>query len=400
MRALLLSARFHPARVVGAVRWDVLSAQLADRGVDVGVVCRRYPTDGAERDARVVLELGRAGGAPSDPAPDGPRTGSAGGPAATLNRLAVPDTAALRWLADERRVLTAAREFAPDVVVSTSPPHGIHLVAARVARRLGVPLVVELRDPYVGDRRYDVPDREPWRRANRAMERRIVEAASAIVVLGLRHRDDLVHRYPALAARIHVVPNGFHPTPEATDADPAPDVGIDLVVVAAAGRAEMEVLATAARDAWPDRPVRLHTVGFPAAEVEALRPIVEVVDHPWVSTGELAAHLRRADVLLLALERANGAGSGTSTKLYQYLASGRPVLAVNPTVPDRDLLARWSRSVVLDDPSVADATAALRDLVEDEGCPVPDLGAFEAEFAWPALADRMAAILSGLVLPD
>lgn len=399
MRVLLLTARFHPAKVVGAVRWTVLSEALGERGIDVGVICRRYPSDGVAGDDRVVLELGpgaSSGSAGPGVALDGPSTGGpAPGPAATLHRLAVPDTAVLRWRADERRVLAAARAYRPDVVVSTSPPHGIHLVAARVARRLAVPHVVELRDPYVGDRRYDVPDLGPWRWANRAVERRIVERASAVVVLGPRHRDDLVARHPALASRIHLVPNGFHPAGTGAARPGADDGGIDLVVMAAAGRDELQVLAGAAGRVWPDRPVRLHTVGLPAAEAAALRSRIEVVEHPWVPTDRLDEHLRAADVLLLVLERANGAGSGTSTKLYQYLAAERPILAVNPTMPDRDLLARWARAVVLDAPTEADAEAGFRALLADDR-PVPDRSDLEAEHAWPALADRMADVLTSV----
>lgn len=107
-----------------------------------------------------------------------------------------------------RRIEAVAREWRPDVLHAHSPALG-GLAAVRAGRRLGIPVVYEIRafweDAAVGNGtgsegslRY---------RLTRALEDRVVRGADAVVTICEGLRSDLVSRGHA-ASRITIMPNG------------------------------------------------------------------------------------------------------------------------------------------------------------------------------------------------
>ena len=398
-RVLVVAQHFHPAPVVAAVRWTAITEELGRRALDVAVMTQRQASDQGPRHPDTVFELprrarsGNDGDAASDaPAPErGPSARARLRSGGSL--LAVPDSAAATWFRHWRGAARAARRFAPDVVVSTSPPHSLHLFARALSRRLGAAHVVDLRDPYVGDPRYDRPTRTPWRQAHRRAEARIVGGADAVLTAGVRHHEHLVARYPAHRAHLFHVPNGFHAADHHTSPPRPADGRIRLVAVGTAAPAAMDVLAGAV--ARSEHRFELHTVGISEGAAQRYGAHMPVVVHPRVLPEELGPHLDGADVLVLALSALRGGAGGTSTKLYQYIDSGRPILALNPTREDQDLLRAWSTFRSITSPTVEEVAAALDELVAADDPPV-DLDGFRARHSWAAIGGRVAEIVSDL----
>jgi glycosyltransferase involved in cell wall biosynthesis len=261
-----------------------------------------------------------------------------------------------------------------------------------LSRRLATPFIVDFRDPYVGDIRYDRFPYPPWRQASRIIEARIVRRADAVLTAGESHRAELAERYPNQADRIIHIPNGFTPT----HAEPSASISdtIELAVVGTAAHDELKTVATAAAALWPTQ-LRLHAIGLDPSQVQDLRASVdqlEIVDHGWLPAPEIAAILHRSALLLLVLSERRGAAGGTSTKLYQYLDANRPILALNPTDADHRLLERWATFATLRQPSLATASKALTTL-NTTPATAHDTEAFRQQYAWPAIAERLTAIL-------
>ncbi|NCP10555.1 MAG: glycosyltransferase, exosortase A system-associated [Sphingomonadales bacterium] len=130
-----------------------------------------------------------------------------------------------------RRIDALVEQFRPDLLHAHSPVLGA-LAATRVARRRGLPLVYEIRafweDAAVGNgtgREGSVKYR-----IVRALERRAVDAADAVVVICDGLRDDLIARGVA-PAKITVSPNGvdldLFGTPARPDAQLRSELGLD-----------------------------------------------------------------------------------------------------------------------------------------------------------------------------
>jgi hypothetical protein len=386
MRVLLITQMFHPTRSIYAIRWTALADGMQTAGHEVGVICRRDLGDGEESDGRVILEFPTRGATASGQSPTvGGRSSARTWAIRWLTRLAMPDVATIQWFRRRGALIAAARTFAPDLLISTSPPHGLHLVGRWLSRRVGAPWVADFRDPYVGDARFDVPAIPPWRQAHRFLERAVVRRANLVLTAGAAHLAQLVQRYPEQADRFTYIPNGFTPAslPQPTA---SPSGQIELAVIGTAAADELRTVARAAAACWPDG-VRLHTIGLSEPQVRGLREHLDVVAHDWLTGAEQAAIVRSATILLLVLAEDKGAGGGTSTKLYQYIDARRPVLAVNPTASDLDLLRQWTRFVEVRTPTVRTAELALSTLA---GCTGdgPEVDDFRRTHGWPAVAER------------
>jgi hypothetical protein len=102
-----------------------------------------------------------------------------------------------------------ARERGYDLVASSGPPHFAHVAAREIAAASGLPLMIDLRDPWMSD------DVEPmtmrgryWRHRTAVMERATVRRADVVIANTDSSRDLLRERYPDRAARIITVRNG------------------------------------------------------------------------------------------------------------------------------------------------------------------------------------------------
>jgi len=111
-------------------------------------------------------------------------------------------------LADFQAVALAVADERHRVVISSGPPHYVHVAASRVARRLGVPHVVDLRDPWgqavpASLRQRMLPDRHLLRH-----EPRTLHAAALILTNTESAQRALIERFPELRDRVRCVPNG------------------------------------------------------------------------------------------------------------------------------------------------------------------------------------------------
>jgi len=96
-----------------------------------------------------------------------------------------------------------------DAVFITAPPYSNLLLVPRLKRIGGIPVIIDMRDPWVN---HPVHGKLRWKRAlNRRAERTAVELADAVLLATKAHLKDMVERYPYLASRFHYIPNGFDP---------------------------------------------------------------------------------------------------------------------------------------------------------------------------------------------
>jgi glycosyltransferase involved in cell wall biosynthesis len=268
-----------------------------------------------------------------------------------------------------RAASAAARRIARggvDAVLTSSPPDSAHLAGVSLRRRFALPWVADFRDPWVGLRFRDPPT--AWHRARQAaMERRVLEGADLVLAASRTHADDLAreaHTPPGAGARptirrLEHLPNGFEPAPEAERAA-APAAGDESFTLAFTGTLslmpETEVLLEALHDLLARRPearrrLRVKLAGpFESGYADravalGLTGIVEFTGpRPHAETRALQ---RRADLLLLWKPRGAGYRTMVPGKLYEYLDSGRPVLAMlDPADEAADLVRRAGGEVV------------------------------------------------------
>jgi glycosyltransferase involved in cell wall biosynthesis len=239
------------------------------------------------------------------------------------------------------------------VAYSSSGPFTSHLVGLVLKRLTGRPWVVELRDGWYRWNRAIFPDYPGWRNVlERRLEAAAIRAADRVVLVTERMADAFRVQYPDVSRdRFTVVSNGFDPA-QFTVSAPADRTGGYEVLHAGAlyfGRSLVAFLDAARRliseDADFAAQFRLTLVGTldprASAEVSQSGPDQHLNILGQVSHAEALAAMASADALLLVANTTPGAAATVPGKLFEYLAVGRPILAVAP--PDSstaDVLAQ------------------------------------------------------------
>jgi glycosyltransferase involved in cell wall biosynthesis len=321
-----------------AARWRSLVRYLPEEGWEVDVLAAptragavEFATREADRRraaarARVMGAVGRI---------SSPAFGLLG-----IRPEAVPLSTAWVPRATRRiRERVAARR--PDVVLATGPPMAA-LMAARLAHRDGSPpLVVELRDLWAGNPAFD-------RRGGMLgrLESWVFGAAAAIVAMTPEAVTDIRGRHPDLAERVHEIPNGFEP--ELLSRRPPPQKpGTPITLLhsgtLSADRPLRPLLSVLAREPHRSR-FRLVLHGFLVPEIQRQvaefedRVTVEVV--PPSTWDDAVERIASADATLVSQARGAGDATAVAAKVYEYLALGKPVLAVTDGGATEALLRR------------------------------------------------------------
>lgn len=319
----------------------------------------------------------------------------------------VPDNK-LGWLPHAVRAgrrLLRAQAF--DAVFSSAPPYTAHLVAARLARQSGRPLIADFRDDWVDNPRHVYPTR--WhRRLHERLERRVVRASRRVTAINAHIRDALVRRNggDAVARRISVLPQGFDPADFERPAAPRDPARMRLLYSGVFYDAQTPDVFLRALAAWLERRPgardRVEAV-FVGLVPEASRALAErlglggVVRYEgYLAHDEAVARLRSADALWMTIGRRPGAEGISTSKLFEYFGAGKPILALVPEGAAREALAPHRAAVVVDPDDASAAAAALDDLFrrwEEDRLPRPD-PEYVRRFDRRRLAGKLAALLS------
>ena len=236
-------------------------------------------------------------------------------------------------------VRTAGDLDRPDVVMSSSPPPSAHVAAALFSRMRGVPWVAEYRSPWTDSlyfRRW-----WPARALERAIEERIGRRAAAVTAIS-QYLSGVIGR--RLGRHVEFIPNGADPDDYRGDVDPVPDTFVHLGTVYAPYRTQ--ILIDALR--MLTRKVRVVFLGRNLANLpEQLRVsgVSGLIDTPGpVRRSEAISSIRRAEANLLFLTEHPGSPqyADVPQKLYEYIAAGRPIIAIGPTASETADLARRS----------------------------------------------------------
>lgn len=260
--------------------------------------------------------------------------------------LAVPDN----WIGWYPWAVSAGKrilqEDPPALIYSTSPHPTAHLIARRLARRSGIPWVVDFRDPW-----YEEPPEPgtPWivHRAARYLEAWVIRAADRVVATTPQHAATLARRYPDQPdTKFSAIRNGYDEAdfrslePIRQGTRHARMVILHAGTINAAYRRDPRPLLRALEELAKEGRVPLSEVevqllgpgvqGF-AQELRGSLESTPLKDSlrflPRVGYGDSLSLMAKADLLLL-LEASDDTREMVPAKLYEYLRAGRPVLAL------------------------------------------------------------------------
>lgn len=315
--------------------------------------------------------------------------------------LLVPDPAVL-WYP---RAMAAGRKAAEqtkfDLVYSTGEPYSSYFVARTLSRQLGVPFVMDMRDPWTVESYRSVKPSAARRLLEREQERYLL-AECAACIFAFRHSGLYDEAYPQWADKFHYIPNGY---------DTADFVGVEpkrfkkFTVLHNGtflpGYRTPETFLRALRRLLTEEPdlasrIEVLFVGKKGEEIGLIRelglvPVVRQIGY--VPHRESVAYLKGADLLLLV---GGGNRSEETGKVYEYMAAGKPILAlVRADGAAAGVLRGYGAAQLVDRDNVRGAARALNELIRDRGglCSRVDPG-WVSQFERRALTARLAEVFA------
>jgi glycosyltransferase involved in cell wall biosynthesis len=283
------------------------------------------------------------------------------------------------------------------VIWTTSPPASAHVIGWILKRVTGRPWVMDYNvewatNPAVRWRS------EGQQRRHRRLEAFLLRRADAVCSLSARHLERLPVPVRSLVVEAGYDPRRFHPTPRRSLKLDRPFVithtgslfGVqrpDAFVRAVNALVEQGALA-------PDRIIArfVGNLWEGAASLRDARFRVET--RSLVPYAEVPALIADSDALLVTL--APEAECVVPNKVYEYMAAGRPILAIVPRANPVTALVEGTCSGVAVDPSDEPAVrAAILSLVQGRFDYAPDARAVASYELGPTIG-KLAALLNEL----
>jgi hypothetical protein len=229
-----------------------------------------------------------------------------------------------------------------DAIVSTGPPHSMHLIALKLKKRLNIPWLADFRDPWTDIDYYkDLKISAFADRRHKRLEKMTVTECSAMVVVSREMKEN----YENMGGNnIHLITNGFDPV----DMEVAEVIrdkkfsishigtlppGINLIGLwqVLSGLCETE----------PDFRMNLEIKLVGRVDQAVLDNLAEfnlgdcLTRMDYVAHNQVAALMKQSATLLLAINKDSPNAKGILTgKFFEYLASARPIIAIGPTDGD------------------------------------------------------------------
>ncbi len=377
-RRLLLVSYYYPPVPANSARPLTMAKYLRRRGHEVHVLTTSgygaLPTDAADRVHRAgdlfanptLRRLTRRPPATAQGAP--PPTGTP--PPGLLTKVVVPELTLLSWTPAAVRAtrrLVAAHGI--ECVITSSPTESSNLAGLAAAR--GAAWVVEFRDPWRFKPEFPTA---PQRALDRRLERLVTARADGVVALQDAAAEELETRF---GRSVRSIPNGWDPDLGAGEppAPPAPGAPVTLVhtghLSGEWGRSPDTLFAALRRlrEREPEVGSRLRLVlAGPTTAVEeellaglGMGDAVRHLGH--LSREESLALQRSADALLLMTSDRAVESPG---KLVEYIAAGRPVVALGDRSEAARIVRETGVGVCVPGGDAQAAAGALRRVVTGE----------------------------------
>lgn len=287
--------------------------------------------------------------------------------------LLVPDPRVF-WVKPSVNFLTDLMEKEQfQAVITTGPPHSLHLIGRDLKRKTGVLWLADFRDPWS---QWEFLDKLPMqsliRKKHRQLEQSVLKEADEVMTISPTFRDDL----EALANRkVRLLTNGFDPADLPKDFKRKEKIPgkLNLVYTGIIDSIRNPIpLLEAMKEEFfeKDEQVQMTFVGKVSEQVRGYVQtdswLASRVFFPgYVSHQEVFGFYAEADALVLILTDTKNAKGNIPGKLFEYLATEIPVLALGDPKGDSALILKNAGAgAVLSHDDLDGIRKRLRELLE------------------------------------
>lgn len=254
-----------------------------------------------------------------------------------------------------------------DVIISTGPPHSMHLIALGLKKRFNIPWIADFRDPWTNIDFYkDLKLSKLADRRHKVLENKVLTKSDYVISVGRTLSEELKELG---AKNIRTITNGF-------DADDLVDGKVELdkkISIAHIGSftktRNPQLLLEVLTEIKTSNPIQFEQLELKligkvdytiSEEFEKLGLSKMVRKVEYIPHEEVIVEQRKSHFLLLVVNDTPNAKGILTGKVFEYLAARRPIIAIAPKNGDlAKLIEDTNSGVVIDDSNKSE----LKDLI-------------------------------------
>lgn len=252
------------------------------------------------------------------------------------------------WIRPSVSFLTQYLKDHPvEVVISTGPPHSMHLIAMSLARQLRLSWLADFRDPWTDIDFYKDLRLTSWAdNKHRKLELEVLKSADIVTVISHTMASDMQKICPR---QYEVITNGYDEE-DTLDDNPVPDNKFSIAHIGTLVSTRNPVIL------WEALKILIKEIpGFQEDLEIKLVGKVDISVTGTINTMGLEQYIRKIDylphdqviecqrqsqVLLLIINNTPNAKMILTGKFFEYLASRRPVLCLGPVDGDAAIIMK------------------------------------------------------------
>ncbi len=253
--------------------------------------------------------------------------------------LFIPD-ARCWWVKPSVRFLKRyLKEHPVDAMISTGPPHSMHLIAKALHKKFNIPWVADFRDPWTDIDFYkDLKLTRCADKKHHRLENQVLTEATKVVTVGWDCAKGLESHG---AKDVEVITNGYDDfgkiclnrdeNPSLRDHKSLPFTMSHIGII---GENRNPETLWQAISELADKDLKIRLIGqVDNSVIESIKrnnieKLVEIV--PYIPHNQVIEEQANSDVLLLFVNNTPNAKGILTGKIFEYMASGRPILCIGP----------------------------------------------------------------------
>lgn len=222
-----------------------------------------------------------------------------------------------------------------DVIITTGPPHSLHLIGLKLKQQLGVKWLADFRDPWTEiDYFHQLPLSKNAIKKHHILEQEVLKNADSVLVVGNAMKEN----YSKFNSNVVTVTNGFDGEISTLNLELDTKFTITHIGLLNADRNAQilwKVLAEICKENnefYNDFELKL--IGKVDASVvnniskNNLSKNVKLIEY--VSHNKVVEYQKKSQILLLLVNNVPSAKGIITGKIFEYLMAKRPILAIAP----------------------------------------------------------------------
>ena len=287
-------------------------------------------------------------------------------------------------------------------IITTSPPHSTQLIGLKLKRKFPhIKWVADLRDPWTDIYYYDMFKPSLLAKmADREMEKNVLTKADTIITVGQTLAAILGSKGEKISHKINVLPNGYDEEDFEGILPIIPEQFTITYVGTLSPAYPVNGLIEAVKGLRVnDRPVSLKFVGTVPEPIQELFPVDEEGNRPdfiqYCEHPEAIRYMMESTMLLLIIPDHPSNKSILTGKIFEYLATEKPVLLLGPADGDAaQLMVKCGYQGIFDYNDVQGIRSFIQKVAEGR---LVTRSGHHLEYSRRALAVKLGDLLNSLL---